>query len=71
MSTKAIVTLAASVVVSIGAIYYVHNQQEVEQKRMHLGVIKDIERQKYKQSLKEITNNESITSDEENTSSVT
>ena len=55
------VTLAASVVVSIGVIYYVHNQQEVEKQRMHLGVIKDIERQKFKQSLKQIQNN---TSDE-------
>ena len=57
MSTKAVLTLAASVVVSVGAIYYVHNQQEVEKQRMHLGVIKDIERQKFKQTLKEIQEN--------------
>jgi len=52
MLSKASITLLTSVVVSIGVIYYVHNQQEVERQQMHNGVIRDIERQQYRQKLK-------------------
>ena len=52
MSGKASLTLLASVVISVGTIYYVHNQQEVERERMHEGVTRDIQRQQYKQQIK-------------------
>ncbi len=52
MSRKASLTLLASVVVSIGIIYYVHNQQEVERQKMHSGVIRDIQRQEYRKQMK-------------------
>jgi len=52
MSRKATLTLLASVVVSVGIIYYVHNQQEVERQKMHSGVIRDIQRQEYRKQMK-------------------
>jgi hypothetical protein len=42
----------ASVVVSVGIIYYVHNQQEVERQQMHRGVMRDIQRQEYRKQIK-------------------
>ncbi len=53
MLSKASVTLLASAVVSVGIIYYVHNQQEVERIQMHSGVIRDIERQQHKRRNKQ------------------
>jgi protein PET117 len=52
MSLKASLTLLASVVISVGTIYYVHNQQEVERQQMHSGVIRDIQRQQYRKQIK-------------------
>lgn len=42
-------TLALSVVFSIGLIAYVHRSQELEQARLHEGVLADLERQQRKQ----------------------
>ena len=52
MLSKASATLMVSAALSVAAIWYVHRQQEIERQRMHSGVIRDIERQQLKKTLK-------------------
>jgi protein PET117 len=59
MSGKAKLTLLASVVISVGVIYYVHNQQKIERQQMHRGVIRDIQRQQLKNQIKSQENEKS------------
>ena len=56
MAAFAKVILAVSVIGSLGLIYNVHLQQELDRARLHEGVIRDQERQRYKQMLREMTN---------------
>ncbi|EFX84361.1 hypothetical protein DAPPUDRAFT_314619 [Daphnia pulex] len=46
MSLVAKLTLASSVIVSAGIVYYVHYKQNLDRTSLHEGVIRDIERQK-------------------------
>ena len=44
--------LSLAVVGSFSLIYYVHKEQESERERLHDGVVRDLERQKYKMMMK-------------------
>lgn len=45
MSTAAKLTFTICCVVSIGTIGYVHYKQQYDREQLHLGVLRDIERQ--------------------------
>ncbi|KAI9551897.1 hypothetical protein GHT06_022233 [Daphnia sinensis] len=46
MSLVAKITLASSIVLSTGIVFYVHHKQNLDRTNLHEGVLRDIERQK-------------------------
>ena len=48
MSILTKLILGSSVVGTVTLIYYVHRSQEEERARLHEGVVRDLERQRYK-----------------------
>lgn len=53
-ATKMILSL--SIVGSLALIYNVHTQQVLDRQRLHEGVLRDQERQRYKEMLRDISN---------------
>lgn len=45
MSSASKITLALAAVISGGIVFFVHYMQQTEREQLHLGVLKDIERQ--------------------------
>ncbi|EAL71303.1 hypothetical protein DDB_G0272302 [Dictyostelium discoideum AX4] len=56
-SKKAKIALVTSVLAVGGFIYFIHYDQKDARKKMRQGVLMDIQRQKYKESLKTDNNN--------------
>ncbi|KAG7199424.1 hypothetical protein KM043_014052 [Ampulex compressa] len=50
MSTAAKVTFAACCATTIGIIGYVHIKQQYDREQLHLGVIRDLERQEFRKA---------------------
>lgn len=48
MSTRAKVALGTALAAAAAMVSYVHLKQEWEREKLHQGVLKDIERRKYK-----------------------
>ncbi|EGC28718.1 hypothetical protein DICPUDRAFT_43889 [Dictyostelium purpureum] len=66
MSSKKATILFTSTVLAVGGfIYYIHLDQTDARKKMRQGVINDIQRQKYKETLKKVSNSNSINSNDD------
>ncbi|KAK5575011.1 hypothetical protein RB653_010266 [Dictyostelium firmibasis] len=57
-SKKAKIALVSSILAVGGFIYFIHYDQKDARKKMRQGVLNDIQRQKYKESLKNNNNND-------------